>query len=187
MVAYADQTSDTTHLCSLDSWTISSTESWLTISPKEATFPAGQATDTKLTFEYEVNNTGAPRIAYAQVKSHDQIATTVTQYYWLHITRPQVMKLGEQTSGVTTETRVVFPMTLKKEAYTDSITFTVHQDNATLSTSASWIHPEETTFEAGKHTVKFNVEANTEGQSRSAILTLTSAGVSSDITLTQEK
>ena len=185
MIFYADQTKDTIRLCSLDSWTLSSTASWLTATPTQLTVPENHTSSQMLTLTCEVNTTGETRYGAINVQSHDAIGMGVTQYSWLKITSPAAF-FSRNTAVTTTSTPIFYIDTDAAERDT-SIVFTVYQNGATLSSPASWITPEETTFIAGEHTVKVHLAANTEGEKRSAALTLTSAGISTPITFTQSK
>ena len=65
--------------------------------------------------------------------------------------------------------------------------FAVYADGATLSSDAAWLVPATTTFNAGKHVVAIVAQENLATQPRTAMLTLTSNGISTPITITQAK
>ena len=184
-VAYADQLSDTIRLYSLDSWTLKTTDTWLTATPNEASTSNGKAINTLITFGYEANTTGHPRRAYAQAYTFDVITRPVTQYSWLNIRRPAAITTNVGEVQDIKDMKVAFPMDLKYTAADTSVVFTVYQDNATLKTTDEWIHLAGETFDAGDHTVKVRVDANNGTTARNGVIRLTSGGISTDILVRQ--
>ena len=165
---FADQQSDTIHLLSLDSWTLASTASWMRVTPTSMTIPQYKSADTRLDITTDVNNTGSTRIAYINVTSNVSPSMPVIQRGWLNITQP--MPFYTNTDKVLT-----------------TIIFKVYQDGATLSSSAEWITPDSTSFSKGLHKIKVSYTGNNTNAKRNATLTLTSAGVSTDIIVSQDK
>ena len=184
MEFFADQQSDTIHLLSLDSWTLASTDSWMRVTPTSLTIPQYKSADTRLDITTDINTTGSTRIAYINVSSVVSPSMPVIQRAWLNITQP--MPFYTNTDKVQT-TKATFPLMLKAAANDTTIIFKVYQDGATLSSSAEWITPEATTFNKGLHKIKVNYTGNNTNAKRNATLTLTSAGVSTDIIVSQDK
>lgn len=181
---YADQQSDTLHVLSLDAWTAHTTADWLTVTPTSGTPSANMGLDVKMSIAATVNNTDEVRGASIVVDSYDQVAMPVYQYPWLNISRPAAVAVGADTS-LSKDSYVKFIMDLRATAVDTTIIFTVYQDRATLTSSADWVVPDTTGFDAGTHIVPISIAANHSGNERSALLTLTSAGVSTHITLNQ--
>ena len=68
------------------------------------------------------------------------------------------------------------------------VIFTTYANNATLTSDAEWLTPVEENFaNAGRHVVNINCEANPTEVERSATLLLTSNGITTPITITQER
>lgn len=181
---FADQQSDTIHLLSLDSWTLASTASWMRVTPTSMTIPQYKSADTRLDITTDINNTGSTRIAYINVTSAVSPSMPVIQRGWLNITQP--MPFYTNTDKVLT-TQATFPLMLKAAANDTTIIFKVYQDGATLSSSAKWITPDSTSFSKGLHKIKVSYTGNNTNAKRNATLTLTSAGVSTDIIVSQDK
>ena len=78
-------------------------------------------------------------------------------------------------------------MSAQGHANDTTIIFKVYQDGATLSSSAEWITPDSTSFSKGLHKIKVSYTGNNTNAKRNATLTLTSAGVSTDIIVSQDK
>lgn len=184
MEFFADQQSDTIHLYSLDSWTLATTASWLKVTPTSLNIPQYQSADKRLDITTDINTTGETRIALINVTSNVSPSMPVIQRYWLNITQPTAYYSNTDREATKTAT---FPLMLKSAANDTTIVFKVYQDGATLSSSADWITPETTTFDRGTHKVKVNFTGNNTAAKRNATLTLTSAGVSTDIVVTQDK
>ncbi len=186
-IFYADQQQDTLRLLSLDSWTLSSTASWLTVTPTSATVEPGSSNSTRLTLVTEPNTTGAVRMAVVNVNAFSQISLPVIQTTWLNVIQPEPLydnQVREYSS--TYPTKATFVMELEPAAADTAVTFRVYQDNVTLSSDASWAKAEESAFSQGQHRVRVSVDANNGSDSRTATLTLTSAGISTPIIISQK-
>lgn len=180
---YADQPTDTIHLISLDSWTATSSVDWMTVTP--ASFTAtGSFNDTRLTMNFEDNNTGEVRYGYIQVDSYATLGKLVFQYPWLNITRPSAVYYTEDITESDSQ-MATFYMNLDAAAADTLVAFTVYQDGATLQSDAAWAVPDSTTFSAGSHSIGLTIAANETDSARTAKLTLTSGTVSTTITLNQ--
>ncbi|GAY29995.1 kinase suppressor of Ras 2-like [Prevotella sp. MGM2] len=139
-----------------------------------------------MTITNEVNTSGARRVGYIQVKTFTDLGMRVVQNGWLNISSPEPMysTTPEDNMDNLPANKVYF--LLNAQAKTDTaIVFTVYQDNATLSSSETWAVPETTTFSAGRHNVRISLEPNPTTSSRTATLTLTSAGVNTPISIIQ--
>ncbi len=196
IVAYADQTVDSTRVISYDSWTLNNTADWFDVSVQggqknniSVTIPAGYVGSMRLDLSFQPNNTGKTRQSQlAVVSSFEKIGTVstpVVQQPYLNISYPSAYK---ETTSATMPT-FSLNLTATKSSYplTSYVTFTVYTADATLTSSADWITPEKTSgFTASvKEKVNLTVQANTTGQARTATLTLTSNGISTNITVNQ--
>ncbi len=187
MQFYADQTYDTLHVYSLDSWTAALTQDWLDVTPKSYTVAPMTNADTRLTVTTAPNTTGEVRTASLVVSSYDVISMGITQYPWLNIIFPNAIYDNGDPIGDNDPTQLSarFELPLRATTSDTTVVFRVYQDNATLQSDADWLTPEETTFSAGRDTVRLTVTPNQTAATRTGRLTLTSAGVSSVITVTQ--
>jgi len=189
-MVYADQESDTLRLVSYDSWTISSSAEWLSVSPASLTIGPATGVSQKLDIKTAPNATGKNRTGYLTVNSYFTIGTSIRQTYWLNIEKPTV-GLSAQGNAAPTATSAFedytadFHMSLKADTTSAEVVFTVYKDGATLTTPDTWITLPSDTYDEGRHTVKFTFGKNT-GPARQATLTLTSNGVSTPIRVTQE-
>ncbi len=196
IIAYADQTVDSTRVISYDSWTLTNTADWFDVSLQDGqknnlsvTIPAGYVGSMRLDLRFQPNATGKSRQSQlAVVSSFDKIGTVstpVTQQPYLNISYPAPYK---ETSTATMPT-FSLNLTSSKSSYplTSYITFTVYTSDATLTSSADWVTPEKTSgFTASvKEKVNLTIQANTTGQTRTATLTLTSNGISNVVTINQ--
>lgn len=187
MQFYADQTSDTIHVYSLDSWTSAVTQEWMDVTPKSYTVQPMSQADTRLTITTTANTTGAIRTGSVTVSAHDVVSMGVTQFPWLNIIVPDVTYYNSDPTDtdLTPQTQARFDMSLNAATRDTLVVFRVYQDGATLASDASWIAPEQTTFSAGRDTVRLSITPNTATEARTAKLTLTSAGVSTVINVRQ--
>ena len=193
---YADQTTDSIRVLSYDSWTLTNTDTWYDVTENSSqtnnisvTIPAGYAYSTRLDIHTQPNTTGAQRTGtLTVVSSYDKIGTVampLVQYPYLNISYPAAYY------ATTTATTPTFSLNLtQKDSNTEatsSITFTVYASDATLTSNADWLTPETTTgFTASvKQKVNITAKPNTTGTARVATLTLTSNGVSTNITVNQ--
>lgn len=190
IVTYADQPLDSVHVVSYDSWTLRNTADWVTVKMEGQTddisvsVPAGYVSYSRLDLYLQPNTTGQTRSTLLQVSSsYDKIGTvgnTLIQYPFLHIVKPDV--------STSADGEAVFNLLVKASPSEDpTIQFIVYDEQATLSSSESWVVPSATSgFTAGEtEKVTLNVSPNTGDVERTAKLTLTSNGISTDITVTQ--
>lgn len=180
---YADQTEDTLHIVSLDSWSVTPSADWLSVSPEAENIPSGYILDRRMDISATPNVTGKNRAAVLSVKAYEHtLSVPVSQASWLNVIHPQ----GEIDMTADFETRrPSFVMNLKPTTTDTTIVFKVYEDGATLQSADPWIVPEARLFEAGEHSVRLTVESNPAPQDRRTKLTLTSAGISTEIEMKQ--
>lgn len=181
---YADQTRDTLHVLSYDPWTASAIGTWFTISPESQSIPPGQGTLTPIYITAQPNTTGIVRSGRIQVSGYSQISTSVTQVYWHDILNPT--PVIEQKNGMESEVTCKVSTELAAADERLPLVFRTYADVATLTTDAAWITIPDTVFHTGYHTYAPTVQKNPGTEARTATLTLTSAGISTPITVTQQ-
>ncbi len=194
---YADQTVDSVRVISYDSWSLDNNCDWCVISsngqqtPLRITIPAGYVASSRLDFALQPNQTGRLRTnRIAVVSSYGKVGTIsqmLVQYPHLNVTFPDGV-----ISGSGTDYACKFSLSIPAAGVAPSgnkpfVKFVVYTDNATLSSSADWLVPAETSgfrkYEKVK--VELNAEPNPGTQERTATLTLTSNGVNTPITISQ--
>ena len=177
---YADQTVDSCGLESYDSWTAeSSAPDWLTLSPASHDVPSGYVSTDWVYVHATPNTTGQYREGLLTVRGYHETSLHVQQEAYLNVARP----MGTTTEGTSIP---AFRLELKPEAAADSVIFTVYSDDVTLSSSEHWVTPKDSSFTAGQHIVYLDFSPNLGPDVRRATLTLTSAGVTTPIELSQE-
>lgn len=201
IIAYADQTEDSTYVVSYDSWTLNASCDWMTVTSNTGSVnnisvevPAGYYVSTKLTLTFQPNTTGAVRSYVLQANSSsDKIGSVyqgVTQYPFLDIRTPAVTTTTDSNGNITayTYSTQVSQTGVNINGTKPSISFCVYNEGATLESSdTSWLNPAQTTdFEPNtQQRVELTATVNETGAARTATLTLTSGGVSTPITVTQ--
>lgn len=188
---YADETVDSFFVVSYDSWeaTPYATDGaaiWFSISPNNMNIPEGYYGQRAVVVRTEANHSGISRTGYVKMTTtyeNQQLMLPVYQYAWLDITTPQ----PSFTSNKLQEAKAVFATTLNTTATSALIAFSVHAP-ATLTSDATWLTiPEsQTSFVPGKYAVQMNVEPNNTADDRVAHVTLTSLGISNEVTYTQK-
>ena len=182
---YADQTMDTTLIYSLDSWQATKEGDWFSITPESFEVRPGVSIFTKMTFTTTPNTTGKGRTGLVTIHAYHTISQSLYQTPWLNITYPfaQYTK-GEDHTFATR--KATFRMALLSSATSSQVRFTTYAENATLTSNAEWVTPEKTIFLApNSYEVKLTIQPNKSKAPRSAQLTLTSAGISTPITVEQ--
>lgn len=200
---FADQVQDTIHVYSLDSWTAQASYlnggTWFTFTPNKMDVPAGKASDTKLTLFTEANTTGKNLAGTLSIFSHDQISTNVYHYSWLNVISPEGKyvdnnNVSQNTSQLPIEEfetiKPQFAIENIQAAATDTaVRFRVYQAGATLTSDAEWLKLDNSTGifgVSGEYRVALKAEENKTGETRKANLTLTSAGISTVISVSQK-
>lgn len=188
---YADQTVDSLHVISYDSWT-SSIESilggdWCTTSVSKCEVPAYYVVTQSVIINTTPNTTGLSRVAMFNVRSSwvdaSIINTPIYQYGWLNISTPMV----SFTSKDIKDAKAEFKHDLKADATAAPLAFYVFGE-ASLTSDAEWLTIPESVkkVEPGSHGVQLTVTPNNTASDRVANVTLTSNGVSNVITYTQK-
>lgn len=181
LLVYADQEWDSIAFQTTESFELSTNVAWCKVDEryKSLDIPYSNAlVDCYAWLQFEPNTTGESRYAIVHLGAGDySIDGFIVQYPFLCITSPT--RYGE---GLT-------PLTFNYNETQKDITFTAfgewtiaQKEPAAWVTQLSRIQGGE-----GDATVTVTLETNTTGADRSAIVTLTSRGVSEDITITQYK
>lgn len=181
------------------------------LAPFSVTVPVGYIQRDSIYLDIEPNTTGKMRTGLLTATSvFEKIGAVqqfITQAPYLNITTPSCTTTGENETIKYTFTLPVISsdgqyhtkVSDGKDDVTSVpyITFTVYSSDATLTSSEEWLTAEKAdngdsdkslTFSANKkHKVNLILSENKTGQQRSATLTLTSNGVSTPITVIQEK
>lgn len=196
IITYADQDRDTILVISYDSWTLTNTCDWLTVKVADSQVDdisikvaSGYYDVTRLDFYPEPNTTSSTRSTVIRVVSSYSDTGTLGVYFYqypfLHITNPS--PLAGSDGNATFTLYVEGDAVSSSDEVDTSISFYVYDENATLSSSDSWVTPEQTSgFTTGVElTIPLTIEANTTGAQRTATLTLTSSGITNTITIVQ--
>lgn len=181
---FADQTQDSARVVSTDSWTLSSPADWFSLSPSTYQVPAGQLWSERIEVTADAPNTTGrnKQSSFTLSTSEGSHPMPVYHYSFLEILRPELSTFVGETFE---ERRPVSKMHIKPECTDTVIEFRIHTPGATLRTNSSWITPQETLFDKGAHTVHLALTPRTDNAARTGSVTLTSAGVTHDITLDQ--
>lgn len=194
---FADQTVDSVRVMSFDSWTLKNTSDWCTVRSDDQVndisvkVPVGYISSTRLDFRLQPNTTGKLRSnridvvsSYAKIGT---VSTTLTQYPHHNITSPS----GQYGTG--DEYSRTFTLGVPAEGVNSYgskpyVKFTVYAEGATLTASEEWIVPDKTAdFTPNQQQlVDLTVAPNPTAEKREATLSLTSAGVTTVIRVTQE-
>lgn len=177
---YADQTTDSLKFATTYDYELVVSADWLTIvtDSMSGTVPDGYYIVNEYLVEIEPNTTDTTRIAYVYFNADGRTLTTYYyQYHYLDIDRP-------------TRRNYQFALTDSATQVSDSIIFTTYNDDWTLKfeDEQSWIRfatDADTTGTAGSYTVFYELDENTTASTRSAVMQLTSEGVTTEITVKQ--
>ena len=182
---YADQTQDTTLIYSLDSWTATKEGDWFSLTPESFEVRPGVSIATKMTFTTTPNNTGQGRVGRVTIHAYHTISQMLYQTPWLNITYPFAQETEGEDQTIVTR-KATFRLSLLSDATASMVCFTTYAENATLTSDAEWLIPEKTIFLApNSYEVKLTIQPNKDKNPRTAQLTLTSAGISTPITVEQ--
>lgn len=181
-----------------DSWSMTVSSPWLEVSPRSRTVTSTKDFATNLTLTAGVNDTGRTRTAMLAVTTTEfsQISCPVRQLPYLHIARP-----GNSSDEAD---RAEFTLRLPAKGAQADIAFYVHSEGARLTASDEWLqafnqsdlavyeyYKEEVGGEEKdlkrylRHEITASVPDNTTGAERRGVIRLTSAGVTSEITVIQ--
>ena len=182
---YADQTMDTTLIYSLDSWQATKKGDWFSITPESFEVRPGVSIFTKMTFTTTPNTTGKGRTGLVTIHAYHTISQSLYQTPWLNITYPFAQYTEGEDHTFATR-KATFRMALPSSATSSQVRFTTYAENATLTSDAEWVTPEKTIFLApNSYEVKLTIQRNKDKNPRTAQLILTSAGISTPITVEQ--
>lgn len=190
---YADQTLDSIHIVSYDSWTARTANAeWFEISDKQCKVPAGYIVTQTVLIKTTPNTTGKLRVGTIYIDSeyseYGPLSTNVYQCPWLNITVPvlQVEQLEDKATGEK-YSAAKFEAPIGAADNYALLACTVYAD-ATLTSDANWlsVNNEDQTLKPGNYGIKFVVSPNNDSAERVAHVTLTSNGVSNVITYTQK-
>ena len=182
---YADQTMDTTLIYSLDSWQATKEGDWFSITPESFEVRPGVSIFNKMTFTTTPNTTGKGRTGLVTIHAYHTISQALYQTSWLNITYPFAQYTEGEDHTFATR-KATFRLSLLSSATASQLRFTTYAENASLTSDAEWVTPEKTIFLApNSYEVKLTIQPNKSKAPRSAQLTLTSAGISTPITVEQ--
>lgn len=195
-VLYADQAADTLGIYSFDSWklAVATTEAaaWITASPTQQTVPAASVATTPVILTTTPNTTGKSRTATLQLTTtfpdFGTLTMGVRQLPWLDVRRP-VNVPAYTAEGVATPS---FTETLTHDAGSTTLSIFFHDKDAgthSVISKADWISLPEVPqdgYPYGLHTIKLTLRNNTAKTARTGEVVITSAGVSTILTYTQQ-
>lgn len=181
---YADQTRDSLIVLSYDSWTMEKQGDapWLTFSPTKFDMPTGYMGTVRVDLNVEPNLTGKNRSAMLLVHGWSDVSCSVSQCHWLNIAIPVPRLEGE---GLESRTAVFADTTYTAAQTAIILSFHNYADGATLTCDAPWVGGIEPSYAAGDHSLTLPLAENTTQTDRTAHFVLTSAGVSTPITIKQ--
>lgn len=193
-ILYADQTADSVRVISYDPWTSNldfESEEWFTITPTKCDFVNSQnVSNTRLDITASPNNTNKIREGLIAINSYYSIGMSVYQMSWLNIQSPIGRTITTDENGEplnSKEQYCIFEGSVSDKKNQFDIVFTTYAQEASLSTEAEWITLSNDTFAAGTHTVTTICEANPLKEERIAHIKLTSNGITTPITIYQER
>lgn len=180
LLVYADQEWDSIAFQTTESFELSTNVSWCKVDErfKSLNIPYSNAfVDCYAWLQFEANTTGESRFAIVHLAAGDySIDGFIVQYPFLCITSPT--RYGEG----------LMPLTFQYNETQKELAFTSFGNWAlALKEPAAWLQLSRTEGGEGDMKVTVTSETNETGADRSAVVTLTSRGVSEDITITQYK
>ncbi len=184
---YADQTVDSLVFASTYDWNVSSdAPDWLHIDADSTSgsVPDGYFTLQNIPLRLDVNTTGKTRVGHVNFYANGgSIAMPYTQLHYLGIEYP-ASENGNDSGN--------FQKKFSSSQADDSLVFRTYGDGWTLKfkeEKPTWMRLKnegrDTTGLAGRYRVDFHVEGNTETAKRTAVLELTSRGVTTEIQIEQ--
>ena len=180
LLVYADQQMDSIAFQTSESYQLSTDVSWCQVEDmyKELKIPYSNAlVDCFAWLRFEPNTTGKQRTAIVHLAAGDySLDGCIIQYPFLCITSPR--RYGEGLVPL----MLTYDATQGQLAFTAFGTWTLTQEE-----SATWLQLSQTQGGEGERRVTVTMSTNETGADRSAIVTLTSRGVSENITITQTK
>ncbi|MCD8302101.1 MAG: hypothetical protein LUC44_03675 [Prevotellaceae bacterium] len=189
---FADQLKDSIAFTTFDSYQITTNDSWVTIDPDLAYMKIENSywyewyMSVPVTFE--ANATGETRDCMISVYNYgpDDWSATMTisflQFGWHNISRPTpAYEYGSNTYPV----RATFSLTDSATQVVDTLAFTAYNDWTLACDDSTFVHLQSTSGSAGSNHAPITLSPNEESADRSAVISLTSSGVTTEITLTQ--
>lgn len=190
---FADQTLDSIHIVSYDSWTARTENAdWFEISDKQCKVPAGYIVTQTVLIKTTPNTTGKVRSGsiwiHSDYSEYGPLSTNVYQLPWLNISVPvpQYEQVEDKETG-NKYVAVKYESPINAADNYALLACTVYSE-ATLTSDADWlsVNNEDQTLKPGNYGIKFVVSPNNDPTDRVAHVTLTSNGVSNVITYTQK-
>lgn len=176
---YADQVADSVHLQCSDNWTAQKNVDWFDISPTSATIPQDYIMWSRIDITTTPNTTGKVRYGQIFITSNQPAGITVYHHPFLNVSWPYITNVSEDEDTFTC-------LDIKADtATTGQVIFTNYADGATLTSNSAWLTVSNETYDKGTHQVDYTLEPNTTTEDRTAIITLTSNGVSTPISIRQ--
>lgn len=203
---FADQSTDSIVLQTTDSWKLSvetqkGIDKWLTATPESGTVPPNHIAAQRLTLAFAPNTTGKIRSARLNVTTTTdkvrRITLPATQTSWLDVRRPQpvfprplVQDQAPNKDNGGGDPLPVFVEVLNAKAGTTQCAFRLYDTDTekhSLTSDAAWlvVPAESAKPAAGAHNVKITYLENPDPTPRTAHLVLTSGGITTYITYTQ--
>lgn len=178
---YADQTEDSLVFATTYNWQISTSDAWIHIEGDSLSgiVPEGYYMVKRLNVRLDAND-GPDTVRMARINliaDGDTYTAAYVQYNYLNVGRP-ARKNGQ------------FALQDSALQAGDSITFQTYSDDWKLELRGkpAWVRLDAdsaVTGRAGKHAVRYLLEQNTAEAERTAVLELTSRGVTTDILIRQ--
>lgn len=188
-ILYADQSIDTIAVNSLDPWKLYPKFSWLTADPTTGNPQSNNKQFTVIGLKFGKNDSGNKvRQNLIELQAHDVITLPVIQAPYLNIAEPRVIITENEeqaTLQATKEIKYEFAQEITSDATRLQIYFRNYVDGATVKTDADWITIPDTVFDKGPHKFVFECKTNTEDKERSAVVNVTSNGITTPITFKQ--
>lgn len=186
---YADQTLDSIVFLTTDSYRCTYSASWMSIKSNasknlknyfQTIYPIS------LPVSFEINTSGAARTATISIQSYgnnwdQQITTGFVQFGWPNIERPSAYITYQGSLPDKAEFDLVVPAS----EITDSLIFNV-RDSWTLEGNGAFATPASQSGKSGRNKVMLSLQPNTAKEKRTDKFVLTTSGVSTTITVTQQ-
>lgn len=185
IMLYADQTSDTTRIYSLDSWTAETEGEWFNVTPQTQEVNPGYFADTRLDITTTPNTTGKNRSGRIRINAYHSISTPIYQCTWLNIAYPYAKYENTDINDNFATRTAKFETEVEHNTKTTQFIFNIYGESATLTSNADWARPKKNNFIKGANNVIVELDENTQPVARNAQFTLTSQGISTTIHLKQ--
>ena len=180
-VLYADEVSDSLRFATTFDWSVSVDEPWMRAVSNElsGTVPDGFYMVKRIDLGFDANTTGANRTGRVRFYADGKmLETTYTQLHYLDVERPVRMN-----------DKFVLQDSARQES--DSLEFCTYSNDWTLSFKdgvPAWVRLKDgapVSGRAGESSVHYLLDENTVPAERTAVLELTSRGVTTEILIKQ--